>query len=249
MRKKVNDFFNFLNELKNSTTDAYDIAFTDGIKAFADTMARATGNGVYIFDYLKREVIYVSENFVHWCDIPLEEINRRGYDFYLEYINEEDLKMLIEINDAAFTFFNKLPENECIAYTISYDFHFCGFMVNQHYSPLCMKNGKIWLAVCFVGQSARKESGNIVMDSAESKYLYEYSLSLKKWIPKKKIILSSREKKIIRFSSQGFSVSEIANKLSVSYDAVKSQKRRLFHKLEVSSMSEAINYAINNRLL
>ena len=58
-----------------------------------------------------------------------------------------------------------------------------------------------------------------------------------------------KRKKIIRFSAQGFTCSQIAEKLLTSYDCIKSQKKRLFRKLNVRSITEAIIFTKNNHLL
>ncbi len=249
MELKIKDFFNPLAEGIVSNKKKFHNILIDGVKRFADTLAKTTDYGVYIFDYSKRELIYISDNIAQWCGISLKEIKRKGYDFYLEYIGEKDLKMLLEINNAALDFYKQLPENERITYSVSYDFHFGNFMIKQHFSPIVIENGEILLAACIVSESSSKNSGNIIMDSTKSKYRYEYSLDKKKWIPKKKIKLTEREKKIIRFSAQGFTCSQIAEKLLTSYDCIKSQKKRLFRKLNVCTITEAIIFTKNNHLL
>lgn len=136
MELKIKDFFNPLAEGIVSNKKKFHNILIDGVKRFADTLAKTTDYGVYIFDYSKRELIYISDNIAQWCGISLKEIKRKGYDFYLEYIGEKDLKMLLEINNAALDFYKQLPENERITYSVSYDFHFGNFMIKQHFSPI-----------------------------------------------------------------------------------------------------------------
>ncbi|RUA35106.1 MAG: hypothetical protein DSY77_03320 [Bacteroidetes bacterium] len=69
------------------------------------------------------------------------------------------------------------------------------------------------------------------------------------WKRIEKIALSDREKNILRYSIIGYSINEISEKLFIPSDTVKFHKRKLFEKLEVSNISEAISYASQNELI
>jgi len=243
----VKDFFTEFNTLKN--TAYFESGFLKGVFSMADSFVRTTEYGVYIFDYSKKEVVYVSENITQWCGLQLSDINKKGYDYYLKYVCIEDLKMLVEINNAGFAFWNSLPEGACLNYVVSYDFRFGSLMVNQRYTPVILDGGKICMAVCVVSLSSSKASGNIVMTCTKNGYRYTYSMSLKKWIKSKKLFLSDKEAEIIRLSIQGFSTSEIAEKTLTGTETVKTHKKNIYRKLKVGSMTEAVRFAINHNLL
>ncbi len=243
---KVVDFFKNVDALKNS--ERFESEFFKGVVAAADSIVRATGCGVYVFDYLQQSVVYVSQNIARWCDAQSNEIDRHGYDIYLRYINEEDLQMLFDINNAVFEFWNNIPRNECAGFVVSYDFRFAALMVNQRYTPIVVENNKITMAVCVVSLSSSKTPGNIVMDSPNSIYKYEYSLPLNKWIKKRKIFLTDKEKEIICLSAQGFTSAEIAEKTSSSTETIRTQKKHLYKKLNVGNITEAVRYVLNNSL-
>lgn len=65
----------------------------------------------------------------------------------------------------------------------------------------------------------------------------------------KKISLSDREREILYFSIQGFTINDIAQRIFVSTDTVKFHRRKLFEKLGLANITEAISFATNNRLL
>ena len=244
---RVKDFFTDYNTVDSQ--NELPPMFVDGILRMADSMARGTDLGVYVFDYTKKAVIYVSPKIAQWCNIRPSDIMANGNDSYLKYINEDDLQMLLTINQAVFKFLKGLPDSESMTYVVSYDFRYGKLMVNQHYTPVLVKDGKVLMAVCIVSLSASKASGNITMDSPKSRYSYEYSLQENKWIKKKKIHLSDREKEIIRLSAQGLTTTQIAELTQKQEATIKSQKRSLFHKLGVHSIAEAIRLTMNNGLL
>ncbi|MBQ4408483.1 MAG: hypothetical protein II852_15900 [Bacteroidales bacterium] len=245
MGKNINLFFNKFNSIPY--LDNADYTQIDLIIQIAESIVNMTGLGVYIFDYHKKGVIYLSKNIPKWFGLP--DTICSDYEAYLQYIPEEDFNMLVEINNAVFEFWSKLSTTHYEKYTVSYDFRFKGFMVHQHYAPLFIDNGKIWLSMCIVSLSARKKTGNVIMNASDSNFHYEYSLKSKRWMPKKNVSLTEREKNIIRFCAQGLSVKQIAEIVSVGYETIKSQKKKIFEKLGVTSVEEMVSCAMNDCLM
>ncbi len=60
--------------------------------------------------------------------------------------------------------------------------------------------------------------------------------------------LSPREKDVLSLLVKGASYKMIANQLSIGYDTVNSHIKKIYKKLHVNSMSEAVAKAINNKL-
>ena len=244
---RVQDFFRDFNEV--TTPYEEDESFLRGMIHTVKAHARASGNGVYIFDYCKRKVVYVSPNIATWCNIQPPHGDTDDYDWYLKNISEKDLQMLVEINKIAFEFWKGMPDEECEDYVLSYDFMFGEAMVNQRYTPILVKDGSVILAMCEVSPSQSKISGNIVMRTAKNKYIYTYSPDEKKWEKEFKTSLTLREKEIIRCAVKGLTSVEIAVFFGKSENTIKTQKRNLCRKLGVATMSEAVRLAINNGLL
>jgi DNA-binding CsgD family transcriptional regulator len=60
---------------------------------------------------------------------------------------------------------------------------------------------------------------------------------------------NKREKNILLLSAQGYTMDEIAEQLFLAIDTVKFQKKRIFEKLEVKNIVEALFFAANQKLL
>lgn len=60
--------------------------------------------------------------------------------------------------------------------------------------------------------------------------------------------LSEREKDILRLLVEGLSYKMIAEKLNISYNTVNSHIKKIYDKLQVHSVSEAVSKAIRNKL-
>ena len=60
--------------------------------------------------------------------------------------------------------------------------------------------------------------------------------------------LSTREKEVLSLLVDGLSYKMIAAKLSITYDTVRAHMKKIYEKLHVASMTEAVAKAINQKL-
>lgn len=249
----VNSFFSFKN-IVDKTTDA-DISQTtnylEAIKAFA----RITYKSIYVIDYEKKGFEYVSENPLFLCGYTPKEVLDLGYEFYFKNVPEQDLELLLKINTIGFDFYEKIPVEERKDYTISYDFLLKTqekktILINQKLTPLFLTaEGKIWKAICIISLSPEQKSGNIRINKNDDNKVFHYNLENDYWETIDKINLSEREKEILQFSIRGYTINDIAKQVFISPDTVKFHRKKLFEKLGVANISEAVAYATINKLI
>ncbi len=249
----IHNFFSSQNTVRNISKEEQNQThhYLEAIKAFA----RTTYKSIYIIDYQKKSFEFVSENPLFLCDHSAEEVKKMGFLFYYKHVVPEDLELLQKINIIGFNFYDRLAINERLHHSISYDFHLKNqkentFLINQKLTPLFLTNeGKIWKAVCIVSLSNEQTSGNIkIMKNGENTF-FEYDLKKSYWKTAKKIQLSDREKQVVKYSVRGFTINEMANLMHISHDTVKFHRKKLFEKLNVNSISEAIAFSTNNKLI
>lgn len=216
---------------------------------------RTTYASIYTIDYHKQAFEYVSENPLFLCGHSVDEVREMGYAFYFKNVVPEDLELLIKVNKVGFDFYDKIPLSDKKLYTISYDFHLKAdgnnrILVNQKLTPLFLTDeGAIWKALCIVSLSTAKSPGNIKISKKGFNQELYFDLEDERWKSMDGIKLSEREKEIIRLSIRGFTINDIGNEIFVSPETVKFHRKKLFTKLGVSSMPEAIFYVANNKLI
>jgi DNA-binding CsgD family transcriptional regulator len=249
----LNSFFDSRNTISGLTDQerSQKSDYLEPIKAFA----RATYTSIYVIDYLKQGFEFVSENPLFLCGNTAEQVLEMGYTFYFNHVPKLDLDLLLKINSVGFDFYEKIPLDERIFHTISYDFHLKNqegklILINQKLTPMFLTDsGKIWKAICIISLSSERKSGNIrIYKNGENKE-YRYNLDHNFWETSQKTTLSKREIEVLQLSTRGYTINEIADAIFVSPDTVKFHRRKLFEKLEVTNISEAIVYATNNKLI
>jgi DNA-binding CsgD family transcriptional regulator len=248
---QIEDFFLSSNTISSIPEEKYEKI--DILIDSFDAISRMVYKSLYIIDYYKKKFLYVSNNPLFLCGHSAKEVLKLGYMFYLNHISEQEQAMLTEINRAGFEFYDKISVEERLDYTISYNFHLMAdkkeILVNHKLTPICLTDdGKIWLAACIVSLPAQSRIGNIEMHKKNEATIWKYSLESHCWQEDKGVNLGERERDILSLSAQGYTMKEIADKLYLSLDTIKFYKRKLFEKLEVKSITEAIAFAQNHKL-
>lgn len=250
---KINDFFTTQNTVKSVSEEdkVQTLDYLESIKAFA----KVTYKSIYVIDYEKKGFEYVSDNPLFLCGHTAEEVRELGYSFYFKYVIEKDLELLLKINQVGFDYYERIPLDERKDYTISYDFNLRNqngniILVNQKLTPLFLTgNGKIWKSLCIISLSNEQQSGNIKIYKTGTDQSFTYDLEKDYWRKVKKIELSVREKEVLLYSTRGYRIQEIADAIFVSADTVKFHRSKIFNKLGVNNITEAIAHATNNKLI
>ena len=249
----VKDFFTLRNTVKNVSTNDRNqtLDYLEPIKAFA----RITYKSIYVIDYEQKGFEYVSENPLFLCGYTAQEVQEMGYAFYFKHVIPSDLDLLLKTNNVGFEFYERIPVEERKDYTISYDFHLKNkngnvILINQKLTPLFLNGeGKIWKALCIISMSNAQQAGNIkILKSGSSKY-HQYDTDADCWRNVDEVILTNREKEILLYSTSGHTINQIAEAIFVSVDTVKFHRRKIYDKLGVANIAEAISYATNNKLI
>lgn len=125
---------------------------------------------------------------------------------------------------------------------------------DEDYITLIMNAG----ASGYVPKAAVDEELYTAIDSVMDGYLYlrpkEISTMLKRVQNETEsrnpyVILSPREREVLQYLVKGFSLSEIAQELTISIKTVDTHKTRMLNKLNLSKKSELVQYAIKYNLI
>jgi len=248
MKVEIDDFFKPVYVKDNFTKDDYEIV--DAYINFAKSLSKLTYQSIYLIDYSKKSFLFVSDNPIFLCGNSPSEVQKKGYQHYLDNIPEEDLHLLKKINDVGFEFFENLSHTDKLTHSISYDFHLKQsngkpLLINHKLKPILLdKSSNPWIALCVVSISSHANAGNIKFKSEDAGKQFEYDLETDRWVESPHVKLKPREKDILLFSAQGFTMEQIADKLYVSIDTIKFHKKQIFSKLKVKSITEATALAI-----
>ncbi|AZA82682.1 helix-turn-helix transcriptional regulator [Chryseobacterium lactis] len=250
--EQIDKFFNDKNEVSGDAAIDYSQSgdYLEAVKA----LARTTYQSLYVINYQTRGFEYVSDNPLFLCGKTSEEVKALGYDFYFQNVKTADVEMLIKINEAGFEFYETIPVHDRKMYSISYDFNLINgknmVLINHKLTPMFLtEEGQVWKALCVVSLSNNSSSGNVVVSKEGSADIWKYDLTENSWQKSEKVKLSSREYEILSLYASGLTINEIATKLFITADTVKFHRKKLFDKIGVNNIAEALSYAKTNKLI
>ncbi|GAA4162541.1 hypothetical protein GCM10022217_30130 [Chryseobacterium ginsenosidimutans] len=253
MENEKSSLFN-RNKIKTITDE--DKLQLDNYLEVVKSFAKITYQSVYVIDYEELKFEYVSDNPLFLSGYSSQEVLEMGYEFYFKNVPKEDVELLNLINDLGFDFYDKLPQtDERKLYSISYDFHLKGkydkpILINHKLTPLFLNGkGAVWKSLCIVSLSHNQKAGNVAIHKQGSDVFWKLNLSKKVWIAEKKSKLKEKELEILRLYAQGLTINQIAEKIFVSPDTVKYYRRKIFEAFEVKNFTEALSFAIDNKII
>ena len=225
------------------------------LNAIINTINAFVRNGhlsVVLLDYENKEIIYVSNNSTLWNGPPLKVGQKYDVSPFSDYMMKEEQMLVQRIKMQGLSFLYSLPVEKRSQHSISYDVHLVynrnQYLTNHTFTPITFtKEGKLELALLIVSSAVKDECGNARITDNISNIIYSYSPLKHKWIEQKNIDLTKTEKEIVRLSSQGYTVEEIALKTFKSVNTIKGAKKMLFDKLGVDNISSAIYKILNYR--
>jgi DNA-binding CsgD family transcriptional regulator len=239
----------------NAVSDVDKLQFSNYLEVVR-SFAKMTYQSVYVIDYEEIKFEYVSNNPLFLCGYSPEEVLEMGYEFYFKNVPEDDLVLLNLINNAGFDFYDKLPSNdERKLYSISYDFHLKGkynkpILINHKLTPLFLnEKGAVWKSLCIVSISHNQMAGNVCIHKEGAAVFWELDLAKEVWIAKEKTKLKEKELEVLRLYAQGLTINQIAAKMFVSPDTIKYYRRKIFEIFEVKNFTEALSFAVDNKII
>lgn len=237
-----------LNHVDNVNEELY--KNIDAIINTTRAISRALCQCVYLIDFHKNGILYVSDNPLFLCGHTTDDFKINGYSILDKHVSEEERTRLLEINNQCFQFFEKniLPKDKSKCY-FTYDFHLTlarkrKVLINHKLTPILLtEEGRVWIAMCVVSLSSRSTSRDLEIHIEGSPKYWKYSLKKHKWAEVEIIQLKEEEKLVLQLSSQGYTMNDMAEIMCKSIDTIKSYKRTLFSKIGTKNMIGALNYA------
>lgn len=214
-----------------------------------DATARITNTSMFVIDFSQNKLIYRTKSLRFADEATRRDIQRECSNPYWSLMDESDLDKMLESREAYLTIVEnfglerQLNHTYIIDYTISMKRR--SHVVTQKFTPLKLRpDGKLWLGLFCITTSPHRECKHIELFGDDFRFKYDFIR--RSFVPhKERLGLTMMERAIIHRASKGMTCEQIANDLCRSVNTIKTHKGRLFDKLHVRSMREAIVYVSN----
>ena len=195
-------------------------------------------------------MLFRSDNPLFLSGLTTQEVMAAGGTFNTQYVSEGENIMIVKIIKAWFRFLENIPTEEKLLYSIRYDYMLDKTLVNNVMTVAFLsEEGKPWLVTCTSKVSTNSGSGNVRIMKNNSSTIWNYSIINDKWTQDSMVVLTDIERAVLRLSIQGKREKEICDEIYRSIDGLKSIKKKIFYKMEVNNITEAVSFAITFGLI
>lgn len=216
-----------------------------------DAAARITNESLFVVDFSKNRIVYRTENLLFVDEATMRDVQRESANPYWALIHDDDLGLILEARDAYLKLLDELSVIQRQKHTFLTDIrvilHRRAYVISQKFTPLKLRpDGKLWLGLFCMTTSSNKtvESEHIAVFGEGFRYVYNQTN--KSFLPfGRDMQLTLMEKNILLLASKGLTMEQIADNLNKSVNTIKTHRSRLFNKLQVNSMREALVFVSN----
>jgi DNA-binding CsgD family transcriptional regulator len=217
-----------------------------------DAMVRLSGQSCFIIDFDNHILIYRTEELIFLNEVSFKDRQRECSNPYWELISDDTLNKLLSIRNNYLTLNYDLSREEYLQHvcTIDYPIYIKGkeVYINQRFTPLLLRKENIAKIGLFVVEaSSQKSFESFIITPSGKRWRFD--------VEKKKYMefdlgrtLSIVEKAILHRAKKGMTSEEIAADLYISINTVKTHRLRIFQKLGVHSLQEALSMIGNYKL-
>lgn len=215
---------------------------------------------IYIFDFQKKEVDFVSDSMKDLFGIKPSEVDPA---MLFEIVHPEDLEFFVKAEDTVAKFlFQEVDKSDFPFYKVSYCLRLGNPSKNIPYQQYLHQ--AVTLTVDEAGNMSKVlgHQSNIShittnnhykisflgLDGRPSFYNLDPNQDLK-LINASTKQFTNREIEILRLISEGMQSKEIANHLFLSYDTIRTHRNNILKKYEFKNIPQAIAFAIREGLM
>lgn len=220
--------------------------YTNSFGELARHMAKIQKCAVYVFDFVKRDYNYISDNFEEIIGISRKVFLDEGFDVFPKIVPEKEISFVLNIEKYLIDYLKKQGYQKCKKIITQYDFslipvHNKKLRILQQNAVLEMDDdGNIIRSLGTIKNITNvKRDNNIILSIRDSEkntvenMIYDTTRKFDK--PQK---LHEREQEILVQLASGESTKIIAKKLDISPHTVHTHRRNILKKTGVNNSQE-----------
>jgi DNA-binding CsgD family transcriptional regulator len=213
---------------------------------------------VVVFDFNRKQVQYISDNDLLRHDPIRRKSNMSDCDFFEKIIHPDDISFWKGVHALILNNPNdeKLPVNQIDHFSFLLRIkNSLSSNKRPDYLMIYVKLKLQWekeqlrYGIYTLSPSVIREQNKQLCVHYNNKDHSEYSFETKKWRYFRFSPLTKRQKEMLVWAKQGFSLKETAEKMNVSDKTIEVMRYKIFGKFGVNTIEQAIQYASNRKLI
>lgn len=223
-----------------------ELQFPNSVLETLGSISRICHESLFVIDFRTNQLIYESPSLLFIDEIKTNTDPRNHISPYWNLIPFDEEEALLQAQNTFYPIFNSLPFHEkktlvCIAnYHIKFGDKM--IMVAQKFTPIELSiEGELLTGVFSISNSICSKRPRIDVFSETKFWRYNFSAGI--FESRNEVRLSRMENLVLCKMAEGLMEKEISLNLNLSINTVKTHKKHIKEKMNVSTSSEALIYA------
>lgn len=211
---------------------------------FFNATFRVSPQSAFIIDFAEHKMLNRTENLIYIDESVPSDINWNSPNPYWSRVNEDTLRKLIDIRRNYPLVSEDLSVDQYQRHVCTIDYPIVinnrQLYISQRFTPLLLdKDGISRIGLFIVSSSTKTEMECSIFLPDGRQYIFDFRQ--RKFLENTKDSeLSKKELAILRRIKMGLTNQEIADSMYLSVNTVKTHRARIFKKLGVNNITEAI---------
>lgn len=218
-----------------------------------DASSRLNRQSAFVVDFASHTLIYKSERLLYIDEVTSSDRQRECINPYWALMSDDVLAGYISVVDNYLLVKKDLSSDEFSSHICVFEYPIVvrghELYITQKFTPIVMQsNGDVKVGLFVIGDSNKTEMDCLIITPTKRRYRFDFNE--KRFINiGLSVTLSIVEKAILHRAKMGLTNEEIARSLYLSVNTVKTHRTRIFKKLHVDTITEALMVAANHYLL
>lgn len=218
-----------------------------------DASSRVNSLSSFVINFDTHELIYRADRLIYLDELSHKDFQRDCANPYWSIISEDTLEKLLAIKDKYVAINEALSREDYQKHicTIDYPISIRGheFYITQRFTPLILRpDGITKIGLFTIANSSRHEMDSMIIAPTGQRWKFDFEDNCYKEYDLG-VTLSLVEKAILQRAQKGMTSEEIAQNLYISINTVKTHRMKIFKKLGVETIAEALTVVGNYQLL
>ncbi len=218
-----------------------------------EVSSRLNRQSTFIIDFVSHSLVYKSASLLYIDEAIYSDWQRECINPYWALIADDVLEKYICVIDNYLLAGKDLSNEEYSSHVCVFDYPIIirghKLYITQKFTPITLRSdGSVKLGMFTISHSNKAEINCFIITQTNKRFRFDFSEGRFVNIGLN-VTLSIVEKAILHRAKMGMTNEEIAQNLYVSVNTVKTHRMRIFRKLHVETITEALTVASNYHLL
>ena len=218
-----------------------------------ENFARLTNTTAFVIDFDRHKMLYRTDRMLFLDQVSYNDYQRESENPYWGLVTEDTLNYLLLLRKSYPLLSQAMDAEDYRTHICTIDFPIIvkkhEFFINQKFTPLVMRSDGITkIGLFLINPSTSNHLESFIITQSEIRWRFD--IEEEQYMPfNLRTSLSFMEKVILERIKKGMTNEEIATNLNLSVPTIKTHRMRIFKKLSVKTMAEALTVIGNYNLI